>query len=171
MPTALPFKRGTSMSAPGLAGEEFWDNDHKQWVKIVRNTDSAVLTAKYVVRWEDSSAFDVDLTTAQADGPHVAGVVDPLLGATVAVNKNCYIVIAGVVTVASSIAATAMLAGSLLVCDGTTAGLATFLTSVYATGTLTGELQQLTDQFGIQEAAGSAPNARDNIEVRLTLRR
>ena len=109
----LPFERGTYMSAPGLEGQEFYDVKNKQWIKIVKNTDAAALARRQLVRWEDASAFGVDLTTLKADGPAVAGVVDPLIpsGETVAVNKNCYIVTGGIVTVAVGTGSSVLVAG------------------------------------------------------------
>jgi hypothetical protein len=110
----LPFERGTYQSAPGLEGMVFYDSKYKQHLIVCRNTDAAALTAKRVVKWEDANVFQVDYATAANHGPLVAGVVDPLLSATVPVNSNFYVV-AGICTLSLGTSALVAANGSMLV--------------------------------------------------------
>ncbi len=112
----LPFERGTYMSAPGLEGQTYFDSANKQKIQIVKNTDAATLARRNLVKWEDASAFEVEKTTAATDGPMVAGVVDPLLGASAAVpvNAHCYIVKGSIVTAAVGTGSAILEAGDLV---------------------------------------------------------
>ncbi|MHC4250997.1 MAG: hypothetical protein ACYS9X_17895 [Planctomycetota bacterium] len=159
----LPFERGTTQSTPGLEGATFWDSTNKQHLIVCRNTDAAALTAKRLVKWEDRDVFQVDYTTAANHGPLVAGVVDPLLTATVPVNANFYVV-AGVCTVALGTGASATIIGDYIQpsADADKGKVDPALLSATGGGSL--EIGYLRNQCGVALALASFNN---NVEVDL----
>ncbi|MHC4644223.1 MAG: hypothetical protein ACYTBJ_01880 [Planctomycetota bacterium] len=150
----LPFERGTYQSAPGLEGQEFYDVRYNQWIKIVKNTDAATLARRQGVKWEDASAFTVDLTTAAAQGRMFAGVVDPLIpsGGAVPINGHCYIVTKGIVTVAVGTGSAVFVAGyGVMLSADTDKGKFDLadITAAGAVGLLTTELGNLANMVGV----------------------
>ncbi len=163
----LPFERGTTMSAPGLEGQTYYDSANKQKIQIVKNTDAATLARRNMVKWEDASAFEVDKTTAATNGPMVAGVVDPLLpsGTTVAVNGNCYIVKGGIVTVAVGTASAVLVAGSLVQpsadSDKAKVDAAIVTASVASAALVDEELAKLRNAIGVAQASANINTATE----------
>jgi hypothetical protein len=156
--SALPFERGTSQSAPGLEGGLFFDEAYKQWVMICRNTDAAAVAYRRIVKWEDASAYQVDYATAPNNGPMVAGVVDNVLGSsnTVPVNKNYYVILGGIVTVATGSGMTAIVAGGLVVVDDDAAKGKVGGTTVSATGGDSVSIGQLRNAIGVAQGAAAS---------------
>ena len=160
----LPMERGTTQSAPGWAGERFYDEKRHQHLLIVKNTDAAALAAKRVVRYEDLSEHEVDYAVLANDGPMVAGVVDPLLGAnTVAVNKHCYIVTGGICTVAVGSGSSVMIADHHVMVGDAEVG-KVILAIISDTGGGSLEIGYLRDAIGIAQASA---NADANVEILL----
>jgi len=155
MPITLPFPRGTTQSAPGLEGQTFWDAKYKQHLIICRNTDAAALAAKRVVKWEDVNVFQVDYATASGDGPLVAGIVDPLLAsATVAVNKDFYVV-AGVCTVSLGTSAIVAAAKTVLVVSADTDKGKADAFALAGAGTPSLQLSHFRNKFGVVLASAN----------------
>jgi hypothetical protein len=96
----------------------FWDHDKKQWLMIVKNTSAAALNPKRVVMWEVSDSYEVQQATTMANGPNVAGIVDPEIAGTVPVNKHFYIVQKGICTVAKGTSPIAVISLSPLMVHG-----------------------------------------------------
>jgi hypothetical protein len=162
---ALPFERGTTQSTPGLEGEVFWDKANKQKLMVCRNTDAAALAYRRVVKFETNGVYYVDYATAKAQGPIVAGVVDPELGSstTVPINRDFYVVIGGIVTVDIGSACTTIADDGIVVVDddadkGKVGGPA-----AVATATLNDEHYAI----GVNSSGAAKSGADAAVEIRL----
>jgi len=168
----LPFARGTYTSGAVEVGAEFYDPSNKQWLQIIKNTDTVALAAKRVVKWEDPELYAADYAVAEADGPVVAGVVDPLLGTdTVPVNGYCFAVVGGIVTAAIG-SGTDLTSGALMIVASTAIaaneGKMTAVDAVSAT--LSAELIQTRGTIAVSQAVVSSDSTND-AQIRLSVRR
>ena len=171
----LPFERGTYTCGAVDVGGIFYDPSRKQTIQIVKNTFTAALVAKRMVKWEDPENYYVDYATAVADGPSCAGITDPVLGSdTCPVNGYCFIVTEGVVTAAVG-SGTDVTSGALMIIAVPNAaannGKVTQVTAwAGAVGLLTTELTEVQSVVAVSHAAVSSDSTND-AQVRLCLRR
>lgn len=170
---ALPFKRGTTQSAPGLEGLRLYDDDKKQWLIIAKNTNATALSGKTLVKWEDPENYEVDAATAEGHGPIAAGVVDPELSATVPVNRHFYVVQKGICTCQFGSTGIAAVSGSLLF--PSPAGKVQALTDAIAASAALGaieaaDLLSMQHIVGVSHAAAAATTVVANIQMLVDVR-
>jgi hypothetical protein len=178
MASTLPFKRGTTQSAPGLEGLRLYDDEFKQTLVIYKNTSAAALAAYRTVKDEDPEKYEVQQSTTAGDGPTIRGVVDPELGSsTVPVNRHFYVVERGICTAVRGTGAIAIATGSLLYPAGgaDSAGKLQALTAAVAASAALGALEaadlaNFQHVCAVSQAAHAVTTVSSNIQVRLDIR-